>query len=193
MEILSRHLRVICRQPSVSYHPKCSKIGLTHLVFADDLMIFTRGDVPSVQVVLDTLKKFAGWTGLQANTSKTEIYFGGVKDDIRYQLLQTTGFSEGKFPFRYLGLPLNIARNRVDMYGVLITKIQAAIQHWICKNFFWGIEDNRRKLVLKSWTDICSPREEGGFGIKELLSWNRALLAKRIWLLDLPPVGIWSR
>ncbi|XP_074297053.1 uncharacterized protein LOC141627728 [Silene latifolia] len=197
-------------------------------------MIFTRGDVPSVQAVLDTLKKFAGWTGLHANTSKTEIYFGGIKEDIRCQILQTTGFSEGKFPFRYLGLPLNTAKNRVDMYGALITKIQAAIHHWsskllsyagkvqllnsivfgienfwcagcllprsviklinrMCKNFFWGIEDNRRKMVLKSWTGICSPREEGGFGIKELLSWNKALLSKWIWLLDLPPVGIWSR
>ncbi|XP_074305736.1 uncharacterized protein LOC141640956 [Silene latifolia] len=48
MEILSRVLRVMRRDPNVSFHPKCAKLDLTHLIFADDLMIFTRGDVPSV-------------------------------------------------------------------------------------------------------------------------------------------------
>ncbi|XP_074300504.1 uncharacterized protein LOC141631780 [Silene latifolia] len=208
MEILSRHLRVICRQPSVSYHPKCSKIDLTHLLFADDLMIFTRGDVPSVQAVLDTLRKFAGWTGLHANTSKTEIYFGGIKEDIKCQILQTTGFSEGKFLFRYLGLPLNTARNRFDMYGALITKIQAAIQRplsskllsyagkvQLLNSIVFGIENFwcAGCLLPRSVIKLINRIEEGGFGIKELLSWNKTLLSKWIWLLDLTLVGIWSR
>ncbi|XP_074299304.1 uncharacterized protein LOC141630370 [Silene latifolia] len=64
MEVLSRYLRRICVQQNVSFHPKCNKIGLTHLIFADDLMIFTRGDVPSIATVLHTLKKLSDWSGL---------------------------------------------------------------------------------------------------------------------------------
>ncbi|XP_074298711.1 uncharacterized protein LOC141629637 [Silene latifolia] len=232
MEVLSRYLRVICSKPSVSYHPKCSRIGLTHLIFADDLMIFTRGDVPSVQEVLTTLNEFAAWTGLHANTEKTEIYFGGVQLEIREEIKVLTGFTEGNFPFRYLGLPLNTTKNTIDKYGMLITKVHAAVQHWsstllsyagkvqllssvvfglenfwcssgllpksiiklidqMCKNFFWGIEHSHRKLVPKSWKSICSPRVEGGFGIKELLSWNKALVSKWVWKLTLPSTGIW--
>ncbi|XP_074301076.1 uncharacterized protein LOC141632429 [Silene latifolia] len=138
MEVLSKYLREICLQPSVSYHPKCSRIGVTHLIFSDDLMIFTRGDVPSVQAVLNTLNKFTSWTGLIANTEKTEIYFGGVQATIKEQILTLTGFPEGHFPFRYLGLPLNTAKNTVVMYCALITKIQAAIQHWSTKLLYYA-------------------------------------------------------
>ncbi|XP_074305219.1 uncharacterized protein LOC141640267 [Silene latifolia] len=130
MEILSRYLRMLCVQPNVSFHPKCSKIGLTHLIFADDLMIFTRGDAPSVQAVFHALERFAGWSGLHANADKTDIFFGGVQSDVKRIILQQTGFSEGNLPCRYLGLPLNTGRNTIDMYGVLLTKIQHAIQHW---------------------------------------------------------------
>ncbi|XP_074265635.1 putative mitochondrial protein AtMg01250 [Silene latifolia] len=80
MEILSRSLRRVCDQPQVSYHPKCSKIKLTHLIFADDLMIFIRGDVPSISAVTDSLQKFALLSGLHANNEKTSIYFGGVSN-----------------------------------------------------------------------------------------------------------------
>ncbi|XP_074298723.1 uncharacterized protein LOC141629648 [Silene latifolia] len=218
---------------NVSFHPKCTKLGLTHLIFADDLMIFTRGDVPSVTAVLETLNDFSNWSGLSANTNKTDIYFGGVTDDIKHQILLHTGFSEGTFPFRYLGIPLHSSRNSFDNYGALINKIQTQLHHWttnffsyagraqllhsvifcltyfwcatvllpknvvklinkLCKNFFWNQEDGHRKLVFKSWSDICSPWNEGGVDIKELLSWNKVVLAKWIWTLDSQQEGLWS-
>ncbi|XP_074277919.1 secreted RxLR effector protein 78-like [Silene latifolia] len=51
MEILSRTLRYIHKHPQVSYHPKCVPMRLNHLIFADDLMLFVRGDIPSVAAV----------------------------------------------------------------------------------------------------------------------------------------------
>ncbi|XP_074266351.1 secreted RxLR effector protein 78-like [Silene latifolia] len=69
MEVLSRYLRKHCDQPLVSYHPKCSRLNLNHLIFDDDLMIFTRRDVPSVEAVKLILNQFAGLYGLHANTA----------------------------------------------------------------------------------------------------------------------------
>ncbi|XP_074278283.1 uncharacterized protein LOC141601875 [Silene latifolia] len=59
MEVLSRILRQLPSYPGFSYHPKCVKVQLTHLVFADDLLIFTRGDLPSIQAVNKCLSLFA--------------------------------------------------------------------------------------------------------------------------------------
>ncbi|XP_074301022.1 uncharacterized protein LOC141632369 [Silene latifolia] len=87
------HLRTLCTHPNVSHHPKCSRINLTHLIFADDLMIFTRGDAPSVQVIQKVLQQFVGFSGLHANIEKTNIYFGGVHSDIKATILAATGFS----------------------------------------------------------------------------------------------------
>ncbi|XP_074301051.1 uncharacterized protein LOC141632400 [Silene latifolia] len=203
IEILSRYLRCLKSQPLVSLHPKCSKVGLTHLIFVDDLMVFIRGDVPSVQAVSTALTNFSHWYGLHPNVDKTEIYFGGVHPSIKTQILHTSGFSEGYFPFRYLGLPLNIAHTFVDMYGILINKIQASIQHWSSKflsyagrlqllnTVVFGLE-NFWRMVAKSWSSICSPLAEGGFCVKELLSWNKALISKWLWLIEQPPQGLWS-
>ncbi|XP_074305770.1 uncharacterized protein LOC141640991 [Silene latifolia] len=76
MEILYRLLRRIHSKPQVSYHPKCGRLGLNHLIFEDDLMLFVRGDVPSVKAATQTLEEFAQLSGLYANPDKTNIYMG---------------------------------------------------------------------------------------------------------------------
>ncbi|XP_074288913.1 uncharacterized protein LOC141614057 [Silene latifolia] len=111
-------------------YPECSKIKLTHLIFADDLMILIRGDVPSVSAISDSLHKFALLSGLHANTEKTSIYFGGVSELVKELILSSTGFYEGAFPLGYLGLPLHTSRLTSDMFDTIIIKIQQAMAHW---------------------------------------------------------------
>ncbi|XP_074300190.1 uncharacterized protein LOC141631416 [Silene latifolia] len=98
-------------------------------------MLFTKGDVPSVAAVLRTLTSFCDWSGLLANPDKTYIYFGGVANDVKHQILLLTGFSEGTFAFIYLGVPLHSSRNSFDTYGTLIHKIQTHLHHWTTKFF----------------------------------------------------------
>ncbi|KAK9668990.1 hypothetical protein RND81_13G101200 [Saponaria officinalis] len=60
----------------------------------------------------------------------------------------------------------------------------------ICKDFFWN-QNGGKRWVFKSWKSICHPWREGGFGIKELLSWNKALLARLLWKLDQGVDSVW--
>ncbi|XP_074300254.1 uncharacterized protein LOC141631489 [Silene latifolia] len=83
MKILSRYLRKLDTKPMVSLHPKCAKLKLTYLVFADDIMLFTRGDVSSVKGAVEILENFSSWSGLRANIHKTEVYFRGVLDFVK--------------------------------------------------------------------------------------------------------------
>ncbi|XP_074305615.1 uncharacterized protein LOC141640833 [Silene latifolia] len=78
MEILSRLLRGI--------HQKSQ-------------MIRVRGDIPSVAAVTQSLDYFAQLSGLKANPEKTNIYMGGVRDDVKRYILRDTGYMEGSFPF----------------------------------------------------------------------------------------------
>ncbi|XP_074290997.1 uncharacterized protein LOC141617734 [Silene latifolia] len=114
----------------ISYHPKCSKLNLTHLIFADDLMIFIRGDCPLVHAIKDVLHIFAQHSGLNVNAEKTSIYFGGVAPDVVQSILQDTGYALGHFSFRYLGIPLHTSRITNNMYDQLITKVHRAVQQW---------------------------------------------------------------
>lgn len=65
------------------FHPRCKKIGLIHVCFADDLLLFTKGDTSSIHQLIEVLDKFAKASGLKANHLIINIYFGGVRDDIK--------------------------------------------------------------------------------------------------------------
>ncbi|XP_074315463.1 uncharacterized protein LOC141651662 [Silene latifolia] len=103
---------------------------VTGFLQGDDLMIFSRGDLPSVTTVTHTLSKFAKLSGLQANPDKTNIYLGGVRDHVKKLILDATGYIEGSFPFRYLGVPLNAGKLNKEMFTDLLANIQQSLHHW---------------------------------------------------------------
>ena len=76
-------MRKVDPHDQISYQPKCGRLKLSHLVFADDLMIFVRGDGRCVLAIKHTVDTFGQISGLVANVDKTEIYFGGIGDHIQ--------------------------------------------------------------------------------------------------------------
>ncbi|XP_074303190.1 uncharacterized protein LOC141637600 [Silene latifolia] len=61
--------------------PKMCEVKPHTSCFCDDLLVFTRGNVPSVIAVARCLEVFAGYSGLQANPLKSCLYFGGVASE----------------------------------------------------------------------------------------------------------------
>lgn len=45
MEYCSRLMSKMCKKKEFDFHYRCSSLRLTHLVFADDLMLFYKGEV----------------------------------------------------------------------------------------------------------------------------------------------------
>jgi hypothetical protein len=83
MEYLSRMLSLASQNPSFRFHLKCKPLGLSHLSFADDIILLCRGDRGSVQVLFQQLMLFGQTSGLNINISKSSIYFGGVADRLK--------------------------------------------------------------------------------------------------------------
>lgn len=85
MEYLSRSLKSIVG--TFGFHPQYKTTKLTHLCFAEGLMIFCKGDVSSVRIICECLKGFSRTSGLHANSTKSTIYLAGVdsslQEDIR--------------------------------------------------------------------------------------------------------------
>ncbi|XP_028103202.1 uncharacterized protein LOC114302386 [Camellia sinensis] len=55
MEILAKILAEKSGHPLFKFHWKCEKTKIINLCFADDLMIFSRGDVPTVKLIMEGL------------------------------------------------------------------------------------------------------------------------------------------
>ena len=51
----------------------------------------------------------------------------------------------------------------------------------IFAHFWWGDTKNRKRIHWKKWDALCCSKLDGGFGLKNLESFNLALLAKQWW------------
>lgn len=78
MEYLSRLLSELHLNSSFKHHPKCSKMNLIHLSYADDLFLFAKGDLQSVQLLQHVLNQFSASSGLKGNVDKSWAFFGVV-------------------------------------------------------------------------------------------------------------------
>lgn len=58
MEILSRSFDKAATDGLSGYHPKCIELSLTHLIFADDLVIFSEANEHYLHGIKDIFDTF---------------------------------------------------------------------------------------------------------------------------------------
>ncbi|KAL3371708.1 hypothetical protein AABB24_008308 [Solanum stoloniferum] len=105
MEYLSRILNKMSFT-QLKFHPMYRMTKLTHLIFADDLMIFYKGDMSLVTRVIEALDYFRRVTGLIANLDKSNIFIAGVGDEVKQNILTKNEFAVGTLPIKYLNCHL---------------------------------------------------------------------------------------
>ncbi|KAL1211077.1 putative ribonuclease H protein [Cardamine amara subsp. amara] len=103
---------------------------LTHLCFADDIMVFSDGKPRSLEGILEVFKQFAAISGLHISLEKSSIYMAGVSPVARDEILAQFPFDYGTLPVRYLGLPLLTKRMSLTDCLPLIEKIRSRISSW---------------------------------------------------------------
>ena len=129
MEVFSGFLHSRYDSGYITYHPQTSNLKISHLMFADDVMIFFGGDSSSLHGINETLEDFAGWSGLHMNKEKTQLFHAGLSH-IESAALAGYGFTHGSLPIRYIGLPLMSRKLRMAEYAPLIEKISAKFNAW---------------------------------------------------------------
>ncbi|KAE8720432.1 Homocysteine S-methyltransferase 2 [Hibiscus syriacus] len=214
MNILSRMLNLAAERGIFGFHPKCRKIGLTHLSFADDLLVFCKGNIDSVVGVLTILDRFYEVFGLKLNPAKCEIFVAGIPTRTIENLRIITGFQIGSLPIRYLGIPLVTRKLTEKDCQALIDNIKLKLHHWSSRNLsyagrlelirsvlfnvsnYWCRQLVLPTSILKKVDQICSRYFWKGadkFVAGARVSWDNICVSKSEGGLRLKNIKTWNK
>ncbi|GFS33810.1 hypothetical protein Acr_00g0030680 [Actinidia rufa] len=98
----------------------------------DDLILFVRGDSTSVGLIFDCLKNFGECSGLCISPNKSNLSMDGFCREDAEEIKTISRFSLGRFPFRYLGIPVAASRLSIEQFSPLISKIAEYINACAC-------------------------------------------------------------
>ncbi|CAL9237368.1 unnamed protein product [Arabidopsis halleri] len=163
MDVLSKKLDNGAISQRFVPHPDCSAPLITHLSFADDVLIFFDGDEESLIGILNILEEFKVGSGLSVNREKTALFLDGGCMQGNMDMAARLGLQQGSLPVRYLGVPLTSKKMTKQDYKPLTDKILGRFSAWTC----------------------------GGLGLRRLLPWNKVLGLKLIWLLFTAGGSLW--
>jgi len=62
----------------------------------------------------------------------------------------------------------------------------------LSRTFLWGSTAEKKKQHLVKWSKVCSPKKEGGLGVRAAKSMNRALISKVGWRLLQEKNSLWT-
>ncbi|GKA31462.1 RNA-directed DNA polymerase, eukaryota, reverse transcriptase zinc-binding domain protein [Tanacetum coccineum] len=131
MEVLNLMIKRQIRLDSrFRYHWGCSKINLTHLCFADDLLMLCHGDLISASILRRALDEFSMTSGLYPSMAKSTVFYSNVPDDVKEDIHLAMPFREGELPVRYLGIPLTSKMLSIADCRVLVEKVKKRIFDW---------------------------------------------------------------
>ncbi|XP_059658436.1 uncharacterized protein LOC132304729 [Cornus florida] len=153
------------------YHSRCRGLGISHLIFADDLLLFSYGDLASIDTLKRSLDHFSALSGLCINPSKSNFFVSRVSLDMANDIGTLLGFDRGEFPFKYLGVPL------------ISTSLKAI--HW---------NELKYTGARVTWANVCRPKVYGGLGFRNLEVANTAACLKHLWnVIAMHRDNIWAR
>lgn len=64
MEYLHRSIQKLCKVHDFNFHAMCEKLEIINISFADDLLLFARGDIKSIELLIEKVIEFSRVTSL---------------------------------------------------------------------------------------------------------------------------------
>ena len=102
---------------------------VSHLLFADDTILFCDADVEQILHVQMLLLFFQAVTGLKVNVLKSEMVPIGEVNNV-HALVEILGCKIGTLPMTYLGIPLGASHKSPTIWSSILEKIEQKLAGW---------------------------------------------------------------
>lgn len=127
MEVLTQLLNSATADGRESFDPKCGKLKLSHLCFADDLLLLFDASIHSLQGIEYVMTAFQSFSGLGVSYDKSGLFSSGISTGMMGHLAATVGVKLGFLPVRYPGVPLFFGKLTIKDCSPIIEKVTARI------------------------------------------------------------------
>ncbi|KAL6134653.1 hypothetical protein ACLB2K_066881 [Fragaria x ananassa] len=130
-EVLSRGLADLATQNKI----KCFKApgGVTpptHVLFVDDVMIFTQGRFKYLRNLMSFMEEYAQNFGQAINTTKSQLFLSKSAIPRQMRITNILGINMSVFPFTYLGVPIFVGRPKSAFLLPIADRIEAKLSSW---------------------------------------------------------------
>ncbi|XP_058776557.1 uncharacterized protein LOC131650867 [Vicia villosa] len=130
-EVLSRGIRKLVNENKINLIKAFRNCFVpSHTLYADNIMIFCRGDHKSLTASAAFLHEYASYSGQFCNFAKSLIFAGGMSTARHQSLEDLLGFSIAFPPFIYLGAPIFVGRLKASHFQFMADKIRMKLGAW---------------------------------------------------------------
>ncbi|WOL04831.1 hypothetical protein Cni_G13553 [Canna indica] len=155
---------------------KYKGIFVSHLFFADDILIFVKYDKYYCSKLLEIFNLYCLTTNQKINRQKSEVYFPSCcPGKIKEEVCNFLKIKEGVFPIKYLGANIVPKKVFVNLQCQMVDKVICKIGNWASK----AISQTRNVTLINSYKNY-HPWAHWNYSKN---SWSFKGLHKKIQLL----------
>ncbi|KAI0499477.1 hypothetical protein KFK09_017681 [Dendrobium nobile] len=132
---------------------------VSHLLFADDILIFSEAKVKEVKELRRIIKNYCDWTGYKVNYSKSMILFRKhTRKRVQKKIIKLFNFKQVK-EFSYLGIKMALRRLRPSDFQNHLDSAAGRLNTWGSKNISLEEDSYGAKgmvmLVFTTFLGVC--------------------------------------
>jgi len=130
-EVLSRGISRLVDEGKVKLITGARNIQIpSHCLYADDIMIYCRGNIDSLIALHHLFTRYANSAGQIISAIKSTIFVGGISQGRLHNIVDLLGFQMGSLPFTYIGVPIFKGRPKSIYLQPITDKIKAKLSAW---------------------------------------------------------------
>ncbi|KAG8372571.1 hypothetical protein BUALT_Bualt12G0079900 [Buddleja alternifolia] len=108
---------------------------ISHIMYADDLLIFGQAKEDNVECISDCISIYESWSGQMVSKEKSVIHFSNTINQVKRQAIcLKLGFRECNHKSKHLGFPFCKPASRVKEFDDLINCVGKKLSGWKARN-----------------------------------------------------------